>query len=222
MALEIAQQLKPRSVVLDVGCGNGFITHHLKGILDSTVIGLDVGMNTSANINYLSYDGRHFPIGDRGFDAVLLCYVLHHAQNAQSLLEEVHRVLRNNGLVIVYEDSPARWFDRAVCWTHNLQWRKRTGPCTFQLENEWRRIFALAGFDVIKQRKLSRWRNLAHPVSRTFFVLSQRSGFNKLDLQPQLLNSDCCRSTSDDESSRIRSDSPLRNKLSLEAQAYET
>ena len=144
MALEIARILKPGAAVLDVGCGNGFISHHLSSLLSSRVVGLDVGPCTTASINYLPYDGRHFPVQDRCFDAVLLCYVLHHAQDARLVLDEVRRVLRNGGLVIVYEDNPARWWDRAVCWTHNLQWQGRTGPCTFQRENEWRRVFGLA------------------------------------------------------------------------------
>jgi len=32
-------------------------------------------------------------------------------------------------------------------------------------------IFSLSGFEVVKERPLSRWRNLAHPVSRRLFVI---------------------------------------------------
>jgi ubiquinone/menaquinone biosynthesis C-methylase UbiE len=42
MALEIARVVPKGSTVLDVGCGNGFIAHHLSGILSSPVVGLDV------------------------------------------------------------------------------------------------------------------------------------------------------------------------------------
>lgn len=171
MALEIARFLKRGDTVLDVGCGNGFIAHHLTGLIRSRVIGLDVANTTTASVDYLPYDGRHFPVRDRSFDAVLLCYVLHHAQDARLVLNEVRRVLREEGRVIIYEDNPFSWWDRAVCWSHNLQWEGRTGRCTFQLESEWRRIFSLAGFKVVSRRGLSRWRNLAHPVSRNFFAL---------------------------------------------------
>lgn len=171
MALEVARVLPARADVLDVGCGNGFIAHHLSGLLGTTVVGLDVGTSTTARINYLPYDGRHFPLQDRSFDAVLLCYVLHHAQDPRLVLNEVSRVLREGGLAIIYEDMPALWWDRMVCWTHDRQWRSRTGPCTFQLEHGWRKTFSLAGFEVVSERALSRWRNLAHPVARRFFVL---------------------------------------------------
>ncbi|HEX6729085.1 MAG TPA: class I SAM-dependent methyltransferase [Pyrinomonadaceae bacterium] len=171
MALEIARVLSPKADVLDVGCGNGFIAHHLVGILRSKVVGLDVGRQTLAPIDYLPYDGHQFPLQDRSFDAVLLCYVLHHAQDARAVLNEVGRVLRDKGLAVIYEDIPTDWWDRVICWIHNLQWHKRTGPCTFRLGDGWRDAFRSAGFEVIRERQLSRWRNFFHPVSRQFFVL---------------------------------------------------
>ena len=179
MALEIARVLPAEANVLDVGCGNGFIAHHLSALLGKPVVGLDVGDNTAVRIKYLPYDGRHFPVRDQSFDAVLLCYVLHHAHDARLVLNEVSRVLRDGGLAIIYEDMPALRWDRAVLWTHDRKWRGRTGPCTFQLEHGWRKTFNLAGFEIVSERALSRWRNLAHPVARRFFVLR-----NSVPLQP--------------------------------------
>ena len=48
MALEVASVLPPQANVLDVGCGNGFIAHHLQGLLGKPVVGLDVGKETAA------------------------------------------------------------------------------------------------------------------------------------------------------------------------------
>jgi len=171
MALEIARVLPLGANVLDVGCGNGFITHHLSGILKSKIVGLDVSAGPMANIEYLPYDGRHFPVQDETFDAVLLCYVLHHAQDASLVLNEVTRVLKEGGQAIIYEDIPDRWLDRVACWIHNQQWATRTGTCTFRLGSQWRQLFCSIGFEVVYERELSRWRNVAHPVSRRFFVL---------------------------------------------------
>jgi SAM-dependent methyltransferase len=184
MALEVAHVLPPRADILDVGCGNGFIAHHLRGMLGTTVVGLDVGDSPDARINYLPYDGRHFPVKDQSFDAVLLCYVLHHAHDPRLVLNEVSRVLREGGVAIIYEDIPMLWWDRMVCWAHDRQWRGRTGPCTFQMEYEWRRMFNLAGFEIVKERALSRWRNVAHPVARRFFVL--RATLNSGIFSPSL------------------------------------
>jgi SAM-dependent methyltransferase len=170
MALEIARVIPPGSQVLDVGCGNGFIAHHLSAMLGSPVVGIDLGNSADAPIDYRRYDGGQFPVMD-SFDAVLLCYVLHHAQDVSVVLNEMRRVLRAGGLAIIYEDIPGSLWDQGVCWIHNQQWRGRTGPCRFRGESEWRSLFRSFGFEIITERQLSRWRNLTHPVTRRFYVL---------------------------------------------------
>jgi len=168
MALEIARVVPRGSEVLDVGCGNGFIAHHLSAMLSSRVIGIDVMEATQAAIDYRRYDGVHIPLAEHSVDAVLLCYVLHHARDASTLLREIKRVLRPAGLAVIYEDIPASLWDRFICWTHNLKWRKRSGACTFRGEVGWRSVFEAAGFEIIRERRLSRLRNLTHPVRRSF------------------------------------------------------
>lgn len=173
MALEIARVLPDKSRVLDVGCGSGFIAHHLSAMLNAKAIGIDLAARAEADIDYRQFDGKQFPVADRSVDAVLLCYVLHHAQDLSVLMNELHRVLSFGGQAVIYEDIPCAWWDRLVCGTHNLKWRKRTGPCTFRNESEWRALFNSAGFDVLTERPLSRCRNLMHPVRRRFYVLKQ-------------------------------------------------
>lgn len=175
MALEIARVLPLKSRVLDVGCGSGFIAHHLSAMLNAKTIGLDLAGSAEAAIDYRQFDGKRFPVSDQSVDAVLLCYVLHHAQDLSILMKELRRVLSFAGQAVVYEDIPSSWWDRLICWIHDLKWRKRTGPCTFRSESEWRSLFNSAGFDVLTERQLSRCRNLTHPVRRRFYVLKQRA-----------------------------------------------
>jgi SAM-dependent methyltransferase len=171
MAQEIARVIPRRSRVLDVGCGNGYIAHHLSAMLNGAVVGIDLGETTEAQIDYRPFNGVHFPVEDDSFDAILLCYVLHHAQNLEVMMDELRRVLRDGGLAAIYEDIPDTWLDRLVCSIHNRKWRNRTGPCSFHSAHEWRRLFKFAGFDIVDERRLSRWRNLAHPVTRRLYVL---------------------------------------------------
>jgi len=175
MAAEIARVIPNGCDVLDVGCGNGFIAHHLSAMLGSRVVGVDLGISSDAPIDYRRYDGAQLPLSARSFDAVLLCYVLHHAQDVRLVLGEMLRVLRTGGLVVVYEDIPGSCWDRFICWIHNQQWRSRTGPCTFRREAEWRSIFSSFGFESVAERPLSRWRNLMHPVSRRFYLLKLKA-----------------------------------------------
>src|ERR1044072_3621604 len=57
MAAEIARVIPRGSEVLDVGCGNGFIAHHLSAMLGTAVIGLDVLHATQAQIVYRQVPG---------------------------------------------------------------------------------------------------------------------------------------------------------------------
>ncbi|HEY3041776.1 MAG TPA: class I SAM-dependent methyltransferase [Pyrinomonadaceae bacterium] len=172
MALEIAPLIPVNSRVLDVGCGNGFIAQHLTATRGANILGIDLYAATEAAIDYRQFDGKHFPVADGSVDAALLCYVLHHAQDLGAVMNELRRVLSQNGMVVIYEDIPDAWWDRLVCWTHNLKWRRRTGACTFRSEAEWRALFSEAGFEIVTERPLSRWRNLSHPVCRRLYVLA--------------------------------------------------
>jgi ubiquinone/menaquinone biosynthesis C-methylase UbiE len=173
MALEIARVIPYGSEVLDVGCGNGFIAHHLGAMLGTRTVGIDLSSGAEAPIDYRRYDGAGFPALDKSCDAVLLCYVLHHAQDVSVVLNEARRVLRDGGLAVIYEDIPRTWWDKRVCWIHNQQWRGRTGPCTFRRETEWRSLFNSFGFEILSECPLSRWRNLAHPICRRLWLLSR-------------------------------------------------
>ena len=61
VALEIARVIPRGSEVLDVGCGNGFIAHHLSAMLGTRVVGIDVENSAEAAIDYRRYDGAQFP-----------------------------------------------------------------------------------------------------------------------------------------------------------------
>jgi len=156
---------------IDVGCGNGYIAHHLSAMLGAAVVGIDLGDTTEAPIDYRRFNGSHFPVVDQSFDAILLCYVLHHVQNLDVVIGELRRVLRDGGRAVIYEDIPETRWDRLVCAIHNRKWRNRTGPCTFHSKSEWRTLFTSAEFEIVSERALSRWRSLPHPVSRRFYLI---------------------------------------------------
>ena len=170
-AVEVAGLIPRNTRLLDVGCGEGFVAHHLTALLGTNVIGVDLAKTTDAQIEYLSYDGTRIPVTDHSFDGVLLSYVLHHVQDIHLVLSEVRRVVRNGGLVVVYEDIPQDWWDRFPCWTHDLKWRRRTGPCTFRRQPEWQALFSSYGLEIVSEHHLSRWRNVFHPVGHRLFVL---------------------------------------------------
>ena len=171
MAIEVADLIPPDTRLLDVGCGNGYIAHHLNALLTKRVTGVDFGEASKARIKYLSYDGKRLPVSDGSYDGVLLSYVLHHVQDIHLALSEVRRVVRAGGFVVIYEDIPKNLWDNVPCGLHDRMWRSRSGPCTFRRPNEWVDLFDLYGLEVVSEKAISRWRNVFHPVGHILYVL---------------------------------------------------
>ncbi len=100
--------------VLDWGCGQGQVTSLLReGEVDVTafewspeaapddeVVSLDRYPGIEA---HRSSDPVRLPFPDNSFQCVLSCGVLEHVQQPEESLEELHRVLRPNGRLLVYK-----------------------------------------------------------------------------------------------------------------------
>ena len=183
MAKEIATYVPHGARVLDVGCGSGYIAHHLGAFLGGPVQGTDVGVAVEATIAYSRFDGGALPFDTGTFDVVLFCYVLHHAADARRLLADAARVLTLGGRLVIYEDTPRAWIDRWLCYRHERSWISRTGPCAFRRDSAWRELFETLGLDVTHARSLSRLRDPAYPVARSLYVLQKRemATFNRAE-----------------------------------------
>jgi ubiquinone/menaquinone biosynthesis C-methylase UbiE len=175
MAKEIVTWLPDGARTLDVGCGSGFIAHHLGAMLGVRVQGTDVGPEPEATIPYSRFNGVSLPLVTGTFDAVLFCYVLHHAADASRLLADAARVLTPSGRLVIYEDTPRTWLDRLLCLRHERQWKQRTGRCTFRRDSAWRQLFATLGLQVSHARSLSPLRDPMYPVHRSLYVLEKRA-----------------------------------------------
>lgn len=95
----------PGSVVLDAGCGNG------RAFLHPNVIGLDHSLrllmdaSLVRNLGLLRGDVCSLPFVDGTFDLILSIAVIHHLSTHERrtrALEEMRRVLRKNGRLLLY------------------------------------------------------------------------------------------------------------------------
>ena len=117
-AYEIAEESAaylPRGRLLDVGCGDGFVTYHLGALLRTTVYAVDILDSTDAPITFSQFDGVHLPFKDRQFDGALLSFVLHHSRDPKTLLREVGLAVRPGCPIVIYEDLPETGFDKLLC-----------------------------------------------------------------------------------------------------------
>ncbi|MCA9955937.1 MAG: class I SAM-dependent methyltransferase [Anaerolineales bacterium] len=120
--LQLAQ-LQPGEAILDIGCGTGkliFAAEKVVG-LGGTAVGLDVepGMITQAKANAAKARSRatfevasvtQIPYPDNSFDVVTSSLVYHHLNPAEKIagLQEVARVLKENGRFLIVDLNPTR------------------------------------------------------------------------------------------------------------------
>lgn len=107
----VLDQLAPIAgcALLDAGCGYGHVYHRL--LLESAVtpVGLDLSMGmlrqTAATSTPVQGDLGALPFPDAAFDRVMCNHALYHASDRRAALDELARVTRRRGRVVVSTNS---------------------------------------------------------------------------------------------------------------------
>ncbi len=113
-----AMRLRPGDVVAELGAGSCWLSHMLNRFGCRT-ISIDVSpsavalgrqlferdprTNWTLEPAFLAYDGRRVPLEDAGCDRIVMNDAFHHIPNQRELLSEMHRVLRDDGVVAMSE-----------------------------------------------------------------------------------------------------------------------
>lgn len=97
------------------GIGNALAPMH-EAFPDAEIIALDVSrasldlVDTQAipNVRTLAYDGLKVPLPDASLDCVFIACVFHHipAEHHIAILAELRRVLRPDGVIVLFEHNP--------------------------------------------------------------------------------------------------------------------
>ena len=148
--------------VLDLGCGGGFMSEALAG-RGAVVTGIDPAQPALAiarshaksgglSIIYLHGTGEAIPVKDATFDQVVCVDVLEHVDDIDTVLAEVHRVLRPGGLFL-FDTINRNWLARLVIVTFGerilrLLPRGTHDPAKFITPDELRARLIQHGFAV--------------------------------------------------------------------------
>jgi SAM-dependent methyltransferase len=106
----------PRTIMdFGAGIGNALAPMH-EAFPEAEIIALDVSRASLdlvdaqgiPQVRTLAYDGLYVPLPDASLDCVFIACVFHHipAEHHVALLKELRRVLRPDGLLVLFEHNP--------------------------------------------------------------------------------------------------------------------
>ena len=130
------------TIVLDLGCGGGYVARELYNKTNSQIYGIDsskeaiqlsVDESKDTSIKYQKADITRLPFPNDFADVILCIGVIEHVREYECCLKEIKRVLKNNGLVyavssnrnsFIYEQRIIR--ERLGFWNYGYQknWTK--------------------------------------------------------------------------------------------------
>jgi len=97
---EIIKKLVKGGLVLDLGCGTGFITEKL-----GNVVGIDYSINMlklcQKGLNLVCANAELLPFKDNSFDTIISMTVLQDVDDVVSSVSEIKRVLKPDGRIIL-------------------------------------------------------------------------------------------------------------------------
>lgn len=122
--LEIIRKSKtPKEKLLDIGCGFGDFLLDARQEVDY-VYGVDLGKenitlakeNTAGykNIKLILADGEHLPFENNFFDYIIMKGIVHHLGNPGRVFKEAKRVLKKEGLLIIFEGNPTSLYRKII------------------------------------------------------------------------------------------------------------
>ena len=154
--------------VLDFGTGDGQVAQLLSDRLGLEMVGVDIRDYRKLNVSipFELIRGGCVEVNSDTYSAVLLTNVLHHEQDNEGILSEVHRIVVPDGLVVILETVPdgvteeemesdkERTFMNDYLYNRLFHNADVPVPGTFETIGVWKERFAVHGMTLIQEADL--------------------------------------------------------------------
>jgi len=146
--------------IIDIGCGTGNVLYELTKKDPYLLAGIDMSpksiaiaknklKNSKAELKVGDAENK-LPWGDKTFDIAVLTATIHHFPNPKKVLDEVFRVLKSEGRIIIadpYFFFPLRQIINLILRIYPIN-----GDLHFFSQRELRDLMKKCGFQKIKQK----------------------------------------------------------------------
>jgi len=117
---KVCELLRYRNRVLDIGCGDGSFCIMLNNVSPSLELyGIDISKDAvlaaskkGIRAYCLDVDKEKLPFEDNFFDGIFCGEVIEHLYDPDHILDEIYRVLTENGTCVLTTPNLASWYNR--------------------------------------------------------------------------------------------------------------
>ncbi|QQS38617.1 methyltransferase domain-containing protein [Candidatus Woesebacteria bacterium] len=166
---------KLTDAVLDIGCGNGVSTSHIRG---RRVVGLELSKKQMIrakekfpNNDFVVGDARKLPFRSDTFDVVVAINILHHVADPECILDESYRVLKKGGILYTVDPNlhnPIGFTGRGLFKLLKLRKVFPTFP-QFALGEDERQFTKGDYYKLFLNSKFVKWKIIPHRIERLLF-----------------------------------------------------
>ena len=162
--------------VLDIGCGKKPYEDLIMGIdAVKSYTGVDIeGEYSKKGKPDILWDGNILPIESKQYDIVVCFEVIEHVMDISNILKESHRVLRNNGTIII--TSPFVW----PLHDEPNDYFRYTPFSIEEIMIEW-------NFTNILTYRIGSWKSVIYQLHKLFLYRFSLSISDKILLKPLLM-----------------------------------
>jgi len=148
--------------ILDIGCGTGkFAARALERFPDTQVWGMDLsgGMlgqcrercdASGGRLHLVQGDSQRLPFQDNAFDVITCTHSFHHYPQQRQVVQEMHRVLRPGGRLLIIDGDRDGWWGWMV---YDIVVVMMEGAVRHLSSRAFRHMYASAGFDNLSQQR---------------------------------------------------------------------
>jgi ubiquinone/menaquinone biosynthesis C-methylase UbiE len=98
--------------LLEVGCGNGFLSNLLSEASETTAVDIIINQGTREaypHINFQEANMERLPFADESFDTVVSTHTLEHVKNLPAAMHELRRVTRTRLILVTPKQRPYKY-----------------------------------------------------------------------------------------------------------------